>query len=160
MFRATVQLDTDVLDAIAETAIEAPQRMRTAAGLVARGDTAQAMIVELSTEPRPAAKPIDWTSPKQQRYVMWKLKREGFPGRSHKLAQAWRVVLDFLNGLLGGVLSVENNDPAAQFVQGEYQQRMHANTGWPLARLVIRNYQEELQDEIITAWLHVVGVKK
>jgi hypothetical protein len=163
MISATIQLDLDVLDAVRETAIAAPAQMRREMGVVARGSTAQLIVRELSTEPGKPNYPIHWTGPnngaRQRRFVMAKLRREGnLPyERSHRQAQGWRTVLATLAGDDGGVIVVENSNPASQFIQGEFQQGYLSK--WPLARLVIRNHQEEMQDETISAWYRVTGVK-
>lgn len=159
MFSATIQLDLDVLDTVRETAITAPARMRREMGIVARGSTAQLIVRELSTEPGKPNYPLLWTSQRQRKFVMAKLRREGnIPyERSHRQAQGWRTVLATLQGDDGGVIVVENSNPGSQFIQGEFQQGYLSK--WPLARLVIRNHQEEMQDEAISAWYRVVGVK-
>jgi hypothetical protein len=159
MISATVQLDLDVLNAVSEDARAAPARMRREMGLVARGATAQVIIVELSREPGKPIYPLLWTSQRQRKFVMAKLRREGnIPyTRTHHQSQGWRVVLGSLTGEFGGVILVENDAPGSQFVQGEWQQR-YLNQ-WPLARLVIRAHEEELQDEAIAAWYRVTGAK-
>lgn len=157
MFRAVPQLDLDVLDATRETALQAPARMRRELGSIARGPIAQQIIAKLSKEPPPPKRPIDWTSDRQRRFVMAKLRRENnIPyKRTHRQAQGWRVVLEDIQGGDGGVISVENSTPYADFVQGERQQRFLSQ--WPLARIVIRDEEDELQDATINAWYRVSG---
>lgn len=154
MFMATVQLDTDVLDAVRDDALTAPARMRREMGIVARGRTAQLIVTELSTEPGPPNHPINWTSEKQRRFVMAKLKGRAYV-RSHRQSRGWTSVLNTLSGDDGGVILIVNTSPYSQFVQGESQQGFLSK--WPLARLVIRNHQEELQDEVIDAWYKVTN---
>jgi hypothetical protein len=169
MTRLTAQLDLDVLIAIREAAEDAPSRMRREAGIVARGPEAQATVRDLSVEPRPAVKTKrgkngqlvrDWESNKQRRAVMAKLKGKLPWQRQHKVSRGWRSVLEVLaEGDRGGFITFENSEGATEFVQGERQQRAHAQTGWPLARLVIRNHEEALQNELIDAWARALGVK-
>jgi hypothetical protein len=169
MTRLTAQLDLDVLVEVRDTAIEAPRAMRREAGIVARGPTARAAVHELSVEPRPAVKTKrgkkgqlvrDWESEKQRRAVMAKLKGKLPWQRQHKVSRGWRSVLEVLaEGDRGGFITFENSEGATEFVQGERQQRAHAQTGWRLARLVIRNYEEPLQNELIDGWYRVTRAK-
>lgn len=158
MYKVTVQVDVDVLIAIREAAEQSRQAMRREAGKVARGATAQKIIVALAREPGPAKHPVLWESARQRRYVIAKLRREGnLPyRRSHRMAQGWRVVLEELSGDQGGFISIQNSARGAEYVSGELQSRQHAATGWPLARLVIRENEAALQDELISAWYRVV----
>ena len=158
MYRATLQVETDVLQAVAETARDATRKMRRAAGIVARGASAQALIADLSKEPEPPEYPIRWASDRQRKAVMAKLRRaDDLPfQRKHRLSRGWRMVLSSLLGDNGGVFTAENSAPEADFVQGERQQRYLSK--WPLARLVIRQHEAPMEDELINAWYGVVRV--
>lgn len=77
--------------------------------------------------------PIRWTSEKQRRYVMAKLRREGnLPyRRTGNLAEQWS------GSQVGNqvIIANEARDSStgefyAQFVIGDFQQRFHRNTGW------------------------------
>lgn len=158
MFSAFIVFDDDVLKAVHDDALTSPARMRRQMGIVARGPEAQAMIVALSQEPDKPDEPIQWTSPRQRRFVMAKLRRQGnLPyKRNHRQSQGWRVVLLSL-GEDSGTIGVQNSSPITRYVQGDDQQGfLHK---WPLARTVIRAHQEPLQNATINAWYRVVGVK-
>lgn len=159
MIKASVVFDDDVFEAVYETANEAPAAMRREAGIVSRGPTAQKMIRELSAEPGPVVLPIDWTSDRQRRFVMRMRRKQGFPPRSHRISQGWRVVLLNLSEM-DGIIGVENSERGVEFVQGEWQQKFHANTGWPLARTIIRGNAEALQDELIEGWYRATKAKR
>ncbi len=151
--------DTDVLEAVHEAARQAPARMRRAAGKIARGPTAHRLIVELSQEPGPPHYPLRWKSARQRRKVMAMLRESGHWSyiRTHKISQGWRVVLETLaDGV--GVFGVVNNAPGVEFVQGDYAQPFHLDTGWVQAAPVIVQYGEALQDEVINAWYRVVSL--
>lgn len=151
--------DTDVLDAVRESARQAPARMRRAAGLIARGKTAQRLIVELSQEPGAPRYPLRWKSARQRRKVMAMLREAGnLPYvRTHKIAQGWRVVLERLSDG-EGVFGVVNTAPGVEFVEGDYAQPYHLDTGWPQAAPIITRYADDLQDELINAWYRVVSL--
>ncbi len=151
--------DADVLNAVREAARQAPARMRREAGKIARGKTAQRLIVELSQEPGKPRYPIRWKSARQRRKVMAMLRESGnLPYvRTHKIAQGWWVVLENLaDG--EGVFGVVNTAPGVEFVQGDYAQPFHLDTGWVQAAPVIVQYEDALQDELINAWYRVVSL--
>lgn len=151
--------DIDVLDAVRDAARQAPRRMRREAGIIARGPTAQRLIVELSQEPGAPRYPLRWKSAKQRRKVMAMLRERGqIPYmRTHKISQGWRVVLERLSDG-EGVFGVVNTAPGVAFVQGDYAQPYHLDTGWVQAAPIIVSYEDALQDELINAWYRVVSL--
>lgn len=141
MITASLTIDTDILDAINDAARKAPGLTATAYG---RQITRQksALLKKLRTEPGSPKYPIRWTSERQRRFVMAKLKREGnLPyRRTGGLVNAWDVSFD---GATGEV-SVTNPVPSAVYVVGEMQQAMHKDTGW-------YSYQDVLADAVVLA---------
>ena len=91
----------------------------------------------------PADYPLEWTSERQRKFVMAKLRRENnIPyRRTYRLRAGWRVGLSRVGG--GFAFRVENASDYAQFVVGSlakdtsraqaYQQQFHRKTGWVLA---------------------------
>lgn len=158
MSKYSMVFEQDILDAVRAGAKDAPRKMRRELGKIARGPTAQALIRALATEPGRPRYPLRWKSARQRRYVMAMLRRAGnIPyRRTHRLAQGWRVVLDSIQEGYG-VFRVENNDRAVQFVQGDYAQPYHLDTGWPQAAPMIRAYDERFTSEVIDAWWRVCG---
>jgi hypothetical protein len=154
MISVTMRRDDDVLQAIREQAIASPAKVRRFVGQQARGATAQSMIRELAAEPPRFMGKRDWQSPKQLRFVMAKLRREGnLPyRRTGRTRRAWRVVVE---NAASGALRVENKERAALFTQGDYQQRMHIKTGWPAAAPIIVRYELIFQDELIAFWYSI-----
>jgi hypothetical protein len=91
----------------------------------------------VKVEPPPAKHPIRWTSERQRRYVLAKLREEGdLPyQRTHELINAWDAKFQ-LDGD-GGSFAMFNTSPVAPFVIGDRQQIMHEDTGWMYAPEVI-----------------------
>jgi hypothetical protein len=99
---------------------------------------------KLGQAPGPVKHPIEWTSEKQRRAFF---ATDGFGHgipyqRSGNLERMWEVVI--LTSRTGFTLSVRNPNPAAPFVYGIWQQQMHKNTGWPLARPIIDGIAADL----------------
>lgn len=161
MIDVELQVDLDVADAFAETAVNAPSAVRRIAGQVARGDVAQAMINELAFIPGKPRYPLAWTSDRQRKAVIMKLKREGRLGRSRtgKHARAWRVVV--IDAAVGQI-ALQNNEPGTAFIYGPFpfRQRMHGETGWPFMPVIVTRYQPKLQDALIDGWLKYNGVSR
>jgi len=159
-YRSNAYVDSDVLLALREALTTDRTKVRRVFFMaITRSDSAaEKARRELSKEPPPAVHPIEWTSPKQRRYVMMKLREQNnLPyRRTHRQSTGWRVTVDSPLDVL-----FSNSNPAAQFVQGLYQQKFHANTGWPYAPVVIASYSEAITDELATAYLRfVVGYKR
>src|SRR5258707_2864160 len=93
---------------------------------------------ELKTQPGKVVYPIAWTSDRQRKFVMAKLRAENnLPyQRTGNLANSWEVTKSG-SGVQITVV-VQNKNPAAKFVYGSlaksnpgrFQQRFHVNTGW------------------------------
>lgn len=141
MISASLKVDTDILDAINDTARKSPGLMATAYGRqITRRKSA--LLKELRTEPGSPNYPIRWTSERQRRFVMAKLKREGnLPyRRTHGLVNAWEAEFNPQTG----EVTVSNPVPSAVYVVGEQQQGFHRDTGW-------RDYEDVLADAVVLA---------
>jgi hypothetical protein len=97
------------------------------------------MVSLAAMEPGQPRYPIRWTSEKQRRYVMAKLRREGnLPyQRTHALVRGWQVP-KYID-VRGGYLSVKHAWGKIGYVVGNpaqpgWQQRFHMITGWPTQR--------------------------
>lgn len=78
----------------------------------------------MKIEPPVPNKPFVWSSDKQRRYVMAKIKEGGYTGRTQELRNAWKTVGSGYNQI------VANETPYAQFVQGENQIIGHKTNNW------------------------------
>jgi hypothetical protein len=143
MIRLKNTVDLTPLDNLIDAVSNADSIMQ-GVGQAVYDQWANQMLAELRTEPGAAKKPIQWTSDKQRRYVMAKLREEdNLPyKRTHQLSEGWEssYVLEG-NGI---VIIVRNPAPSAKFVYGSlaknpaqalrFQQQFHRNTGWQFAR--------------------------
>lgn len=154
MIAVQLQVDTDILDQIADTVRQSPGLMNTAAARYL-GRRKSDLLRALRTEPGAPSYPLRWKSARQRRYVMAKLRREGnLPyRRTHALATNWDVVLRLDND--GGTFTVENDTPYARYVQGDDAQPFHMDTGWPQVTDYAADYEAILNDGLIEVWYTV-----
>lgn len=156
MIRADIRVDTDVLDAIRETAQDAPQRMSRAYSRAVSGLRTQ-LLNDLQQEPGPPQYPITTRMTPRQRRAFWATNGfgRGIPTqRSGALAAGYDVEL--LERDNGGLLQITNDAPYAPFVVGELQQGFHADTGWQPVDVVAARYEEVATDVLAETWLNVV----
>lgn len=95
-------------------------------------DIAPAILSEAQVEPGAVAKPIQWTSARQRRYVMAKIRSGEIASpyvRTHAVSQGYAFIVTTAEGDYTRIAFV-NNASAFTFVSGMTQQRFHANTGW------------------------------
>jgi hypothetical protein len=69
-------------------------------------------------------KPFQWSSDKQRKYVMMKIRNGEWSGRTQELRNGWKKVGKGYNQI------VVNEVPHAQFVQGGNQIRGHKANDW------------------------------
>jgi hypothetical protein len=100
-------------------------------------------------EPDAPKYPLRWKSKKQRNYVMAMLTEEdNLPyARTHSLSQAWEM--DISTRQDGGSITVYNDNPAADYVQGDYAQPFHLDTGWPQAAPIFVEMEEELNEGLV-----------
>ena len=88
-------------------------------------EAANEYIVDvMKVQPPKPNKPFVWSSDKQRKYVMAKLRREGFPGRSQNLRNGWKPVGKGYNQI------VVNEIDYSQYVQGDNQIIGHKTNNW------------------------------
>lgn len=71
-------------------------------------------------------------TPKQLRYVMAKIRRGEWTGRTGALKKAWQTLVEAIPA--GASIRARNLSTVAKYIVGDRQQAYHAETGWPLAR--------------------------
>lgn len=150
-------IDDDIFDAIADGARKAPTLMATAVEKRALPKIRKRLLTRLHQQPGKVVYPIAWTSEKQRRFVMAKLRRENnLPyKRTGKLVQAWKVVA-VINPDGKGEIIAENPANAGRYVFGEQQQRFHRNTGWYRADDIIADESVYAENLLIETWFTVV----
>lgn len=141
MIKLRVTVDAGVIQAVRKLAKKMPTKMEQE--FKAISDEVQAgLLNELrAMQPGRPKYPIQWTSEKQRRYVMWKLRKAGnLPyRRTGALMKAWRSRRYTTKS--GGFLTVTNDVSIAPYVIGDaaypgWQQFFHIQTGWPIAKQI------------------------
>lgn len=86
---------------------------------------------ELQPYPRAIAPGVfkRFATRKQLRYVMAKIRRGEWSGRTGAFGRAW--VVESTPTFSGTVVRIRNTSRVAVFIVGSRQQAFHADTGWP-----------------------------
>lgn len=122
-------------------------------GMRGRGATAaNNAIARLKQVPGSPKHPIRWTSERQRKAFF---ASDGFgrgipTRRSNAIVDAWQS--QFIPDRNGGILVLENNNPAAEFVQGFNQQGFHADTGWATTAEVSDQFFNEGGGTVVEVW--------
>lgn len=116
------------------------------------GKMANRALEQLTREPGKPVHPIRWASRKQQRaYFASGGFGKGIPSRrTGKLLAAWRVV--YVPGKEINRLILTNDDPAMPYVQGEFAQPFHKDTGWVQVGDVIDDFLRETEGVVVGVW--------
>lgn len=117
------------------------------------------LLRDLKTEPGSPKYPLHWKNRRQKRKVLMLLREQGnLPyTRTHELIRQWTVKMQ--SNLVGGRLEIENDSPVVRYVQGEWQQPFHKDTGWPNETLISVRYTFEatrLLDSVIDQQLEAL----
>lgn len=156
MFEATLTVkDAGLLQAYHELFVTAPKVVRRKVNTVVERNADKVLVI-LRREPGPVKYPIMWTSEKQRRaYFASNGFGRGIPyRRTHKLARAWDMVVNFTSGDVTQI-HVFNSADAFEFVEGQFQQRFHAITGWLDAEETLNEASRVLTDEVETALIEL-----
>lgn len=149
--KVDVRAALDVLGAIDTQLQKTPGLMQTAFKREV-GRIRSQMLAELRIEPGKPKYPIRWTSARQRRAVMAKLRKAGnLPyQRTHELSRGWRV--EYTETADGGILTARNDSQIASFVEWTDQQGFHKDTGWLYAPDILDKWSEIATDRLIDTW--------
>lgn len=156
MIAMDVSVNHDILQAIAEGAIQSPGRMRTAYRRNV-GRFKSRILRRVKVVPGKPRYPLRWASERQRRAFF---ATDGFGGgipyqRTNRLINSYDVILT--DTASGAILSLTNSDPKAQFVVGDRAQPFHLDTGWIQIANVISDARVEAEEILIQTWYTVVG---
>lgn len=159
MFDYTIEIDDDVLNAIADTLTKAPRALTTVIDRSILPDFRR-RIAKVTETPGPPRYPIRWKSERQRRaFFATNGFGKGIPyRRTGALAEGWHV--EYAGIRDGGSIRISNAAPYARFVVGDDQQPFHADTGWKDAGPELVRIEDDLQDAVIEAWYSVVDIGK
>lgn len=130
---ADIAFDLDILDRVRALAAQLPDEVERMVKRDIRPFVSQEVDKRLRRNPGKVHYPIQWTSEKQRRAFF---ATDGFGHgipykRTGGLVKSWHVRGDYRQGF--GGISVFNDNPAAEYVQGRRQQFFHTKTGWASA---------------------------
>lgn len=156
MFKIQVQIEADVMRAWKAQLERAPGVMQEAGSRVIRAH-GQNFLDELKRTPGPVKYPIRWKSERQRRYVMAKLRRENnLPyRRTGRLSAGWKVFSN-TRGYISEI-AVTNDVDYMPFVQGDFAQPFHLDTGWPQFAPIFSAWEMRLQDAFVDEYLTLSG---
>jgi len=159
-----LQIDTDVLDAVAYTANNAPGLMATAYKRQIRSLRGR-LLQRLRLIPQNVPDlPFIWSydPAAQARARRWyfankvpKGSKGGRYQRTGAMAEAWDVLADATD--YSGILAIDNPAKGAEYVYGPKQVPSHYATGWENVDDVISEFQEQATDEVIEIWGTIVA---
>lgn len=158
----TVDVDPDIADAVSDSTKQAKRKFK-ALYRKAVEPLAQSAIRRLAIVPPKPRYPLRWKTEKQRRaFFATDGFGQGIPTkRTGKLQKGWKyeLIADFEQGLF----TVYNDATTRNyftgavtfyeiFVQGEFQQPFHADTGYPRSQDVLADVLVEAEDAIIKIW--------
>lgn len=165
MIKASIRVDLDVLDAVADTARQSPKLMETA--MKRQVGRLRKQIKDQFPIPDPGAVQYKATTVDGQPGLRWKNRRQqraffasrgfgkGIPYQRENPGIRGDYDVRVKNDEDGGILELINTNPAAPFVIGEFQQPYHADTGWETIDKTAARYSDLATDEIIDIWFTV-----
>lgn len=119
---------------------------------------AQRALERLKETPGTPHYPLRWKSERQRRAFF---ATNGFGGgipsvRSGALEQGWQYALEAADA--GGDFTLYNSVDYAVYVQGDFAQPYHLDTGWPQAAPILADAREEAENVAIELWYTVSDI--
>lgn len=158
IIKVDIQIDDDVLIALKEAIKQSPSIVNTAfERALSRRGIKQAMLADIRNAPAQPKYPIRWKSERQRRaFFATDGFGKGIPyQRTGGLQRSWRVTTKTTTD--AGVLSLETDVPSAIYVQGDFAQPFHLDSGWPQVGDIVAKYDPILTDTLIDVWYSVAG---
>ena len=164
MVSFTLTYDKDILDAIASQIERAPKTIQIFAEKTIP-NLIQKELKPLVTEPRQPDLPFIWSyDPIKQRkaaryYFAVKVKgrKGGRHVRTHALVNNWKVIAGTIRN--GAIISVSNDTPGLDYVQGPSQVPSHEMSGWAQYDDILLKAEVRANDTLIDAWLGILDTK-
>jgi hypothetical protein len=158
MVSFTLTFDKDVLEAVRSRILNRPNAVqiymeKTVPTLVRR------KLSPILKEPRPPDLPFVWSYDpvKQRRAQRWYFanKAKGRIGgrhvRTHALVNNWKVAAAKIRN--GAILTISNDTPGLDYVQGPRQVPSHRDSGWAQYDDVLLAAEKYANDLVIDFWL-------
>lgn len=162
MVSFTVTYDKDILEAIQADIAKAPETIRIFAEKTVP-NLIQKSLTPLTTEPKEPTLPFVWSFDpiKQRRAQRWyfanKVKGRGGGRyvRTHQLVNNWKVTGGRFQD--GSVITITNDTPGLDYVQGPRQVPSHTQSGWAQYDDVILKAEKQANDVLIDAWFDILA---
>lgn len=157
MVSFTVQYDKKVFEEFAAQVAAAPTTMNIYAATTIRKQVdayVTRKLINVSI-PKPSY-PLVWRSPRQRRFVMAKLRREGnLPyRRSGEFQKAWKVVAVRERGT--SLITVSNDSGITEYLAGSSADRQPMFPHWYHYEDVLLEAEEIATDMAINGWFDIV----
>jgi len=153
MFSATVVVDTDVLDALRETARQAPRAYQAFVNGTVRRAALQEVRARLAEYPGPVKHPFEFATAKSRRYYFWLRKGKGPYRRTGHLLESWTIEVQA--SVTDGFITAVNTASYAQWVIGDRQVPGHRNTGWYRASDELVETSVYINNMLIDGWYSI-----
>lgn len=157
----TVRYDKDVLDVLYNQVKQAPKAVQLYAEKVVPA-LVRRELTPIITEPRQPSLPFIWSFDpvKQGRARRWyfanKVRKNGTGRyvRTHGLVNNWKVETSTQRD--GSILTISNDTPGLDYVQGPRQVPSHHDSGWKQYDDVLLKTEKKANDLVIDFWLRSV----
>lgn len=156
-YAVRLTIDADILDALRETAKEAPRAVQVFVERTVKGDLETDLNALRYTPPPPhfPRGQFPWKSQRQRRAYFATNGfgggipyRRGMPG----IASKWKVVVELTTN--SGLITAGNDSPAAPYVYAPHQQPFHANR-WPDPDRTLLTAQDRAVENLIAGWYSI-----
>jgi hypothetical protein len=156
MYKVTVTVDTDVLQALEDAYAKSPRTIKTFLNRSLLPQYIKRIQQQWTPYPGAVRYPIQWASDKQRRAYF---ATNGFGGgipyrRTRNLQKSWVFAIDDYPG--GAEISIGNTADYARYVIGAEQQPFHSNTGWPRIDDEAAALTNELTDDVIDLYFQIM----
>ena len=96
------------------------------------------IVNAMQVQPPKPTRPFQWSSDKQRKFVMAKISRGEWSGRTQELRNGWKTLGS------GWKQMVVNEVPHAEFVQGDNQIIGHKTNNWQTTAMVLKTRGKEI----------------
>lgn len=157
MVSFTLQFDRKVFDEFSKQIAAAPTTMNIYAATTIRKEVENYVVRNLVNVviPKPSY-PLTWRSPKQRRYVMAKLRKEGnLPyRRKGDFQKRWKVTA--IRDRSGSLVSVSNDSDITEFIAGSSADRQPMFPHWYHYEDILLKAEDLATDMAINGWFDIV----
>lgn len=158
MVNFTLKYDRDVVDALANDVRGSAKAVQLYAQKVVPS-LIRRTLSPLTTEPRAPSLPFVWSydpaanARARRWYFANKVKGRtgGRYARTHALVNNWRVI--GAQSQNGAILTISNDTPGLDYVQGPRQVPSHQASGWAQYDDILLKAEEKANDLVIDFWL-------